>query len=90
MLQRAAELYDQSLMTERYPINGLSDNTVVYLIGALYFRMQNYEKATQYISRIIGDQRIRDEDIKLYKRARDLWQTIREDKKGTDPEVHNK
>ena len=90
MLQRAAELYDQSLMTERYPINGLSDNTVVYLIGALYFRMQNYEKATQYISRIIGDQRIRDEDIKLYKRARDLWQTIREDKKETNPEENTK
>ena len=90
MLQRAAELYDKSLMTERYPINGLSDNMVIYLIGALYFRMQDYEKATQYISRIIGDQRIRDEDIKLYKRARDLWQIIREDKKGTDPEEHNK
>jgi uncharacterized protein (DUF2225 family) len=90
MLQRAAELYDKSLMTERYPINGLSDNTVVYLIGALYFRMQDYEKSTQYISRIIGDQRVRDEDIKLYKRARDLWQTIREDKKETNPEENAK
>lgn len=80
MLQRAAELYDRSLMTERYPINGMSDSMAMYLIGAIYYRMGELEKATQYISRIIGDQSIRDNDIKLYKRARDLWQTIREDK----------
>lgn len=80
MLQRAADLYDRSLMTERYPINGMSDTMAMYLIGAIYYRMGEIEKATQYISRIIGDQNIRNNDIKLYKRARDLWQTIREDK----------
>ena len=80
MLQRAADLYDKSLMTERYPINGLSDTMAMYLIGAIYYRMGELEKATQYISRIIGDQNIRTMDVKLYKRARDLWQTIREDK----------
>lgn len=81
MLERAISLYDRSLMTERYPINGLSDNTVIYLIGALYYRLHDFEKSTQYLSRIIGDQRIRDEDIVLYKRARDLWQRVREEKK---------
>lgn len=80
MLQKAADLYDKSLMKERYPINGMSDNMAVYLIGAIYYRMGEPEKATQYISRIIGDQNIRNNDIKLYKRARDLWQTIREEK----------
>lgn len=78
MLQRAAELYDRSLMTERYPQNGMSDDNAVYLVGAIYFRMKDYEKATQYISRLIGDQGLRDRDIHLYKRARDLWQSIRE------------
>ena len=81
MLERAISLYDRSLMTERYPINGLSDNTVIYLIGALYYRLHDFEKSTQYLSRIIGDQRIRDEDIVLYKRARDLWQLIRDENK---------
>lgn len=90
MMQRAADLYDTSLMTERYPINGLSDNTVVYLIGAIYFRMQDYEKSTQYLSRIIGDQSIRDNDNRLYKRARDLWQTIREDTRDKNPEEAEK
>lgn len=90
MMHRAADLYDTSLMTERYPINGLSDNTVVYLIGAIYFRMQDYEKSTQYLSRIIGDQSIRDNDNRLYKRARDLWQTIREDTRDKNPEEAEK
>lgn len=80
MMQKAAELYDQSIMTERYPQNGMSDDTAVYLVGAIYYRMQEYEKATQYLSRLIGDQGLRDRDIQLYKRARDLWQSIREDK----------
>ncbi|MCR5757824.1 MAG: DUF2225 domain-containing protein [Selenomonas sp.] len=80
MMQKAAELYDQSIMTERYPQNGMSDDTAVYLVGAIYYRMGEYEKATQYLSRLIGDQSLRDKDIQLYKRARDLWQTIREDK----------
>ena len=87
MLERAISLYDRSLMTERYPINGLSDNTVIYLIGAIYYRLHDFEKSTQYLSRIIGDQRIRDEDIVLYKRARDLWQRVREEKKEEAP--HN-
>lgn len=86
MLERAISLYDRSLMTERYPINGLSDNTVIYLIGALYYRLHDFEKSTQYLSRIIGDQRIRDEDIILYKRARDLWQRVREEKKEEAPQ----
>ncbi len=90
MMQRAADLYDTSLMTERYPINGLSDNTVVYLVGAIYFRMQDYEKSTQYLSRIIGDQSIRDNDNRLYKRARDLWQTIREDTRDKNSEEAGK
>ncbi len=85
MMRRAADLYDRSLMTERFPQNGMSDDTALYLVGAIYYRMKDFEKATQYISRLIGDQGLRDRDIHLYKRARDLWQTIREDK-GDDKE----
>ena len=86
MMYRAANLYDRSLMSERYPINGLTDNMAIYLVGAIYFRLEDYEKSTQYLSRIIGDQRIRDSDIQIYKRARNLWQTIREEKQDVKPE----
>jgi hypothetical protein len=73
-------------MTERYPINGMSDSMAMYLVGAIYFRMKDYEKATQYISRIIGDQNIRNNEVQIYKRARDLWQDIRQ-LKGDEPEA---
>ena len=80
MLQKAAEFYDRALVKERFPQNGMSDDMVLYLVGAIYHRMNECEKATQYISRLIGDQGLRERDIRLYRRAQDLWLTIREDK----------
>ncbi len=85
-MQKAADLYDQSLMTERFPQNGMSDDMALYLVGAIYYRMKDYEKSTQYLSRLIGDQSLKDRDIQLYKRARDLWQTVREDQGEAEKE----
>ena len=86
MMHKAAEMYDLSLMKERYPQNGMSDDTVLYLIGAIYYRLKDYEKSTQYLSRLIGDQSLRDRDIQLYKRSRDLWQNVREDQGEAEKE----
>lgn len=77
-LRKAAELYDQSVMTERYPIGPLTDSMAVYLIGAIYFTLGERESATQYISRLIGDQELRTLDPKMYDRARALWTDVRE------------
>ena len=77
-MEHAAELYDQSLMKENYPQGAMTDNMVVYLIGAIYYRLGNLEKATQYLSRIIGDNNIRSMEPKTFDRARDLWQMVRE------------
>ena len=77
-MRRAAELYDQSLMKERYPQGAMTDNAVIYLIGAIYYRLADEEKASQYLSRLIGDQNLRVMEPKIYDRARDLWQEIRE------------
>jgi len=86
-MQHAADLYDASLVKERYPIGKMTDNTVIYLVGAIYFRMGEMDKATQYLSRIIGDQKARDMDAQLYRKARDLWQDVRDAKgeKDEDP-----
>ena len=83
-LEHAAELYDQSIMKEHYPQGTMTDNMVVYLIGAIYYRLGNMEKATQYLSRIIGDQNMRTMEPKVFDRARDLWQDIRERKDAAD------
>ncbi len=84
-LKDAADLYDTSLMKERYPINGKTDNFVIYLIGAIYYRLHDFEKTTQYLSRIVGNQGIRSEDPQVYNMARKLWLDIREDQKGGTP-----
>lgn len=86
-LQKAADLYDRSLMTERYPMNGKTDNFVIYLIAAIYYRLGNVEKTTQYLSRIIGVQSIRRDDPQVYEKARNLWIDIRADKEQARKEA---
>ena len=88
MLEKAAELYDQSVMTERYPIGSMTDNMAIFLVGAIYYRTGNLEKATQYLSRIMSDNNVRTMDPKVYERARDLWQDIRsrsDDESAAEP-----
>ncbi len=80
-LRKAMELYDQSLMTERYPVGALTDTTVIYLIGALHYRLGDIDSATHYLSRIISDNDSRIQERKLYEKARALWQDIRALKK---------
>ena len=80
MLRSAAELYEKSVMTEHYPIHGMSDNMAMYIAGAAYYRMSDFEKATQMLSRIMSDQEIRKNDAKLFERAQNLWIDLREKK----------
>lgn len=81
ILPKVVELYDKSLMEERYPIGLLTDTTVIYIIAALYHRMGDMEKTTQYLSRIISDNDSRIQERKLYEKARYLWQDIRSEAK---------
>ena len=83
-LLKSAELYEKALQTERAYAGNLSANAIMYLLGAMYFLCEEYEKATTNISRIISDSNFRAQDPKLYDKARDLWQDIRAMKK---PEV---
>ena len=77
-LRKAAELYDQSVMTERYPIGQMSDAMAIFLVGAIYYELGETETATQYISRLISDQNLRATDPQMYERARALWTDVRE------------
>lgn len=78
LLRKAAELYDQSVMTERYPIGQMTDTMAIFLVGALYYELGEIETATQYISRLISDQNLRTTDPQIYERARSLWTDVRE------------
>lgn len=80
ILPRALEYYDKSLTTERYPIGNMTDNAVMYLIGALHYKTGNIEQATQYLSRVVGNENVRDLEPNIFIRARDLWQDIRKER----------
>ena len=80
VLRCAAELYEKSVMTEHYPINGMSDSMALYIAGAAYYRLGDYEKATQMLSQIMSDQEVRKNDVKLFERTQNLWLDLREKK----------
>ncbi|MBQ9377539.1 MAG: DUF2225 domain-containing protein [Schwartzia sp.] len=77
-LRKAAELYDQSVMKERYPIGPMTDSMALYLVGAIYFELGEIETCTQYIGRLIGDQNLRVTEPQVYDKARSLWTDVRE------------
>lgn len=80
-LKRAAELYAQSLATERYPIGNLTDTMALYVTGAIYYLLNDYQSCAQYLSRIIGDQNARIRERNIFEKARDLWEDVRADQK---------
>ena len=76
-LDRAAELFDQSLETESYPVDKMSDTMATYLTGAIHVMRGDYDKATKHLSRIISNQALRTSSPKLFEMARDMWQDIK-------------
>lgn len=80
-LLRAAGYYEEALAKEHFPIDALTDNAVIYLLAAIYRRLGEPEKATSYLSRLIGDQSIRQREPRLFDKARDLWGDIRSARK---------
>ncbi|MDF2564549.1 MAG: hypothetical protein K0Q53_944 [Massilibacillus sp.] len=78
VLIRSLEAYDKALTTERFPIGSMTDTAATYLIGELYRRTGNTEKAVQYLSRVIGEKRSKMEPA-IYNLARDLWQDMRKE-----------
>ena len=75
--KKAIELYERSLMTERYPIENLSDYMVMYLLATLFNRIGDREHCASYLSRLINDKDLKIADNKIYYDARKLWQNIR-------------
>ena len=87
MLQKAADLYEQSILTERYPIGNLTDTMAIYLTGAICYLMNDYDRSTNFLSRLISDQMLRTTDPRLYEKARYLWQDVRTAKEAADKEA---
>jgi len=80
-LKKAAEFYEAALAKEHFPIGEMTDNAVVYLVAAIYYLLGERQKATSYLSRLIGDKAVREREPRIFDKARDLWGDIRAKKK---------
>ena len=80
-MKKSAQLFEESITSERYPIEKVSDSVATYLIGIDYYMLGDIEKATKYLGQIITSNSIRSSAPRLYERARDIWQDIRSAKK---------
>ena len=76
-MNKAAEFYEAALAKEHFPIGELTDNAVIYLIAAIYYRLGERQKATSYLSRLISDPSVRERERRIFDKARDLWGDIR-------------
>lgn len=76
-MAKAADFYEAALAKEHFPIGELTDNAVVYLVAAIYYRLGDRKKTTSYLSQLIGDQSVREREPRIYDKARDLWGDIR-------------
>lgn len=76
-LEKAVEMYEESLKTERAYAGNISGNTVMYLICAIYYLIGEYKKSASNLSRLVSDKNIKAQEPRIYERARDLWQDIR-------------
>lgn len=70
-LTNSLQLYELSYVTERYPIDSLTDSTVMYLIGVLHEMLGNRERAVLYLSRLVSDKSIKASGSKVYQDARE-------------------
>ena len=52
-LQRAYEGFGQALTTERFPVFGLDDITVMYILADIGYRLGHLEAAKKYLSAVI-------------------------------------
>ncbi|MBQ7631093.1 MAG: DUF2225 domain-containing protein [Selenomonadaceae bacterium] len=77
-LLKCAEKFEQSLNNERYPIGKVTDDMATYIVGINYYTLGDFDKATKYIGQLISSNQVRITSPKLYEKARDTWQDLRQ------------
>ncbi|MDE6432789.1 MAG: DUF2225 domain-containing protein [Lachnospiraceae bacterium] len=73
-IQNAYDGYRLALSTELFPISGMDETTLTYLLAELAFRLEDYREALQLISRIIGSNSV---SSRIKNMAIDLKEQIR-------------
>lgn len=75
-LKTARDLYMESFSNEDYAQTQMSDTRVMYMIAELSRRIEDYQNATRFFSRVIESQRQGNEP-KLVDMAKEQWELVR-------------
>lgn len=79
--QYACELFKEAYRTENFPLFGYDEATSSYLIGALSYRLGNYDEAIKWLSSVIS---MRTVPSRLKDKATDLKDLIRKAKSSSE------
>ena len=78
-LAKAAELFDLAMSKERFPIGGMTELQLMYLIGELLRRTGSVEQSLLYFNRVVSNPQARMEK-RLIEMARDAWHAARDER----------
>lgn len=76
-LRKAIKFYEEAFGTERFPIAGLSEIRLAYILGELYRRIKNYPESIQWFSKTVKNPMANTEPA-ILKMARDQWTMAKE------------
>ena len=78
-LTKAAELFDLAMSKERFPIGGMTELQLMYLVGELFRRTGNVDKSLLYFNRVVSNPQAKLEK-RLIEMARDAWHAARDER----------
>lgn len=79
-LAKAAEQFEKAMIYERFPIAGMSEVQLTYLLGELFRRSGKLDEALLFYNRVVSNPQAKMEK-KILEMARDAWQDTRDLKK---------
>lgn len=75
-LKIARDHYMESFSNGDYSSTQMSDVRIMYMVAELSRRLEDYENATRFFSRVIENQRVGG-DTKLVDMAKEQWELVR-------------
>jgi len=79
-LRFAEHHYNQTYMTENFPVDKLDENTCMYILGELNRRIGNFDASVKWFSKLISTHDARN-NAALMEAAREQFQLVKEMKK---------
>ena len=77
-LAEAGKLYIESRSREVFPQGQMTEADCIYLIGAIHFRLGDYDTAGRYLSMLMHNKELETKERVIVDRAKDLWSDMRD------------